>query len=251
MIWIAWSQEPPPSSGNTCFAELSLTLGFWDAPIEEYRRDQTFFVTTTYELRFVHAPSHNKMTLCQILTSGRFDKYVYTHPEGNSLEVIVIVQMKFELTMILLSSSLVPLPRRLESGKMQQFVQLLVVTDFLNLAWVSWDYWIHRLILCRGVRPHATNECSGYGTKTIWWWGSSRVGALGNAEDLFIAIVPGSTLARSGSTCLGSIYGSNRFKLCIYAKLNCLKENCFWNWNCVLMLNWTVWNRTVLTFNSL
>ena len=43
-------------------------------------------------------------------------------------------------------------------------------------------------------------------------------------------------------------------KLCTYAKVNCLKWNCFctlnwiaWNLNCVLMLNWIDWNRTVLT----
>ena len=36
--------------------------------------------------------------------------------------------------------------------------------------------------------------------ETIWWWGSSNVGALGNAEYPFIAIAPRSTLARSDST---------------------------------------------------
>ena len=36
--------------------------------------------------------------------------------------------------------------------------------------------------------------------KTIWWWGSSNVGALGNAEFPGIIIAPRSTLARSSST---------------------------------------------------
>ena len=35
------------------------------------------------------------------------------------------------------------------------------------------------------------------------------------------------------------------FKLRTYAKLNCLK------WNCFCMLNWIVWKRIVLTFNCL
>ena len=50
---------------------------------------------------------------------------------------------------------------------------------------------------------------------------------MGNVECPFIAITPRSTLARCGSTWLGPIYGSNRTKLCTYAKLNCLKLNCF------------------------
>ena len=49
---------------------------------------------------------------------------------------------------------------------------------------VGWGCRIHRLHFCRGVR----------------WWGSSDAGALGNAENPFIAISPRSTLARRGST---------------------------------------------------
>ena len=45
----------------------------------------------------------------------------------------------------------------------------------------------------------------------------------GNEEYLFIAIAPRSTLAWSGSTWYGPIYGSNRTKLCNHVKLNCLK----------------------------
>ena len=70
------------------------------------------------------------------------------------------------------------------------------------------------------VRPPA-NECPRYAI--LWWWGSSTAGALENAEYPVIAIAPRSTLARSGSTWKGPIYGSNRTKLCTYAKLNCLK----------------------------
>ena len=34
----------------------------------------------------------------------------------------------------------------------------------------------------------------------IWWWGSTYARVLGNAEYLFIAIAPMSTLTRGGST---------------------------------------------------
>ena len=63
---------------------------------------------------------------------------------------------------------------------------------------VGWGCRIHRLLLCRGVRPPP--RVSWIWHYTIWWWGSSNAGALGNAEYPFIAIAPRSTLARSGST---------------------------------------------------
>ena len=44
-----------------------------------------------------------------------------------------------------------------------------------------------------------------------------------NAEYLFIAIIPRSTLAQSASTWLSPIFELNRTKQCAYAKLNCLK----------------------------
>ena len=64
---------------------------------------------------------------------------------------------------------------------------------------VGWGYRIHRLHLCRGVRPHP-NQCPGYDTKQSVGEGSSNTGALGNAEYPFIAIVPRSTQSRSGNT---------------------------------------------------
>ena len=86
---------------------------------------------------------------------------------------------------------------------------------------VSWGCRIHRPLLCRGIR--SIQQVSWIWHQAIWWWGSNNAGPLGNAEDPFIAIAPRSTLAQSGSTWSGPIYGSNRTKLCIYAKLNCLK----------------------------
>ena len=62
---------------------------------------------------------------------------------------------------------------------------------------------IHRLHLCRGVRPpseylgYDTKQCClGYDTKQ----GSSDAGGLGNAEHPFIGIAPRSTLDRRSNT---------------------------------------------------
>ena len=41
---------------------------------------------------------------------------------------------------------------------------------------------IHRLHLCREVRSPPPNECPGYDTKQISWWGFSNAGALGGCE---------------------------------------------------------------------
>ena len=70
-------------------------------------------------------------------------------------------------------------------------------------------------------------------------------GTLENAEYPFIAITPRSTLARSGSTWQGLIFGLNRNKL--YTVLNRI----VWNRNIfdiLTVLNWIVWNRTIFTF---
>ena len=59
-----------------------------------------------------------------------------------------------------------------------------------------------------------TNCISEYDTKQS----DSEAPVWGNAKYPFIAIAPWFTLAQKGP-----IYGSNRNKLCAYAKLNCLK----------------------------
>ena len=64
---------------------------------------------------------------------------------------------------------------------------------------VGWGCRIHRLLLCRGVKP-TPNECPTYDTKqsddevpvTLWLWG--------NTENPFITIAPRLTLTRCGST---------------------------------------------------
>ena len=71
-------------------------------------------------------------------------------------------------------------------------------TSLSYLGPVGWGSRIHRSQLCRGVRlPQQVSWIWHY---TIWWWGSTNAGVLGNAEYLFIAIAPRSTMAWSGST---------------------------------------------------
>ena len=59
-----------------------------------------------------------------------------------------------------------------------------------------------------------------------------NAGALGNAEYPFIAIAPRSSLARSGSTWKGPIYG-----------LNWTNGIPMLNW--IVWVNWIAWNRNV------
>ena len=90
-------------------------------------------------------------------------------------------------------------------------------------SWLEWSCRIHRLPLCRRVRPpqQVSRGSVGWGCriyrlhlysgvrhpqrvpwiwhKTIYWWGSSDAGALVNVEHPFIAIAPRSILGRSGS----------------------------------------------------
>ena len=65
--------------------------------------------------------------------------------------------------------------------------------------------------------------------ETIWWWGSSNPGALGNAEYSFIAIAPWSTSA--GVVIPDRVLSMGQIEL-----------------NCELMLNWIVCNRTVYVY---
>ena len=63
---------------------------------------------------------------------------------------------------------------------------------------VGWVCRIRRLHLCRGANPCPMSLL--IWCKTIWWWGSSNAGVLGNTKYPFIVIAPRSTLALSGST---------------------------------------------------
>ena len=74
----------------------------------------------------------------------------------------------------------------------------IYLSIYLTSCPVGWDYRIHRLQFCQGIRPPKRVSCIWH--EKIWWRGSSNAGALGNAEYPFIAIAPRSTLARIYST---------------------------------------------------
>ena len=122
---------------------------------------------------------------------------------------------------------------------------------------VGWGSRIHRLLLCRGVRP--PNECPGYDTKQsngevpamLELWGMRSTPSLPSLPD---PLWPGVVVPDKGP-----IYGLNRTKPCFFhyterhthAKLNILKYKCFWQLNRayilnrMLVLNWIISNRTV------
>ena len=80
------------------------------------------------------------------------------------------------------------------------------------LNWIVWNKTVFYLILCIALLGGVVEytDCI-----TIWWWGSSIAGALGNAEYPFIAIC-------------AQILSMGQIEL-----------------NCVLMLNWIAWHGTV------
>ena len=85
---------------------------------------------------------------------------------------------------------------------------------------VGWGCRIHRLHLCRGVRHPSNNECPWYDTKQSDGEKSWNFCECGVPLHCHLSPVHS---GRSGSICSDPIYGSNRTKLCSYAKLNCLK----------------------------
>ena len=99
---------------------------------------------------------------------------------------------------------------------------------------VGWGCRIHRLLLCRGVRP-TPNECPGYDTKQSDGEVPVMLELWGMRSTPSLPLVPGPLWPRVVAPDKGPIYGLNRtkpcffhytdfffaFKLRIYAKLNC------------------------------
>ena len=68
-LWVPGGLLP----GNSCWKELSLSLGAWGAPkMGNIVRIKQFFMMAKHESRFMCAPSHHKMTLCQIRLGGYY-----------------------------------------------------------------------------------------------------------------------------------------------------------------------------------
>ena len=89
--------------------------------------------------------------------------------------------------------------------------------------------YIYRLHLCRGIRP-PTKECPGYDTKQS------------DGEDVVMLELCGMQSTRLFPSLQGPLWfgvvASDRVLSMSQIELNC-----------VLILNWIVWNRTVLAFN--
>ena len=112
---------------------------------------------------------------------------------------------------------------------------------------VSRGCWIHRLLLCRGVSP--SSECPRYDTKQSdgdvpvmsELWGMKSTPPLPSFPgSLWSGVVAPDSVLSMGQIELNcelelNWIAWNRtvliFKLCTYAKLNCLKSNSFWYWN--------------------
>ena len=101
---------------------------------------------------------------------------------------------------------------------------------------VGWGCRIHRLLLCRGVRPPPTNGCPVYDTKQSDGEVPAMLELWGMRSTPLLPLLPGPLWPGVVAPDKGPIYGLNRtiyhasftllifaFKLRIYAKLNCLK----------------------------
>ena len=95
---------------------------------------------------------------------------------------------------------------------------------------VGWGRRIHQLHLCKGVRT-PTQRVSWIRHETLWWWGSSNAGALGNAEYSFVATAPRSLWP--GVVAPDSVVTMRQIEP-----------------NCGFMLNWVVWNGTVFDIET-
>ena len=128
---------------------------------------------------------------------------------------------------------------------------------------VGWSCRIHWLHLCRGLRPPPPpTECPGYDTKQSYaevpvmleLWGMQSTSSLPSLSGpLWPKMLAPDRVLSMGQIELNCIFMLNwiawnrtvlTFALCTYAKLNCLK------WNCFCMLNWIVWNRTVFDIET-
>ena len=111
-----------------------------------------------------------------------------------------------------------------------RFAKSIILTSS-NLTFycpVSWGCRIHCFYLYNGVRPHVSNECLGYDTKQydgevpimLELWGIQSIPSITSLPSL---LWPG-VVSPDRILSMGQI-----------------------ELNCVLMINWIVWNRTVLT----
>ena len=80
---------------------------------------------------------------------------------------------------------------------------------------VGWGCRIHRLHLCRGVRPHP-NECPGYETKQSDGEVPAMLELWGMRSTLSLPLLPGQLWPGVVAPDKGPLYGLNRTKPCFF-----------------------------------
>ena len=129
---------------------------------------------------------------------------------------------------------------------------------------VGWGCRIHWLLLCRGVRlPHPRydiKQSDGEVPVMLKLWGMRCIPSLplfpGSLWPVMVAPDRALSISKIELDCILMLnwIACNRtaliFKLYTYAKLNCLKWNCFcmvnWIvWYRIVWLNWIAWNRNI------
>ena len=115
---------------------------------------------------------------------------------------------------------------------------------------VGWGCRIHRLLLCRGGKTPLHNQCPGYDTKQFDGEVPVMLELWGMQSTPSLPSLPGPLRPR--------VLAPDRVLSIGQIELNCVLMLNWIVWNrtvfdigTVLMLNWIVWNWTVLTFNCL
>ena len=139
--------------------------------------------------------------------------------------------------------------------------EIKLVLHLIVYCPVSWGYRIHWLLFCGEVRPLPV-KCPGYETiqsdgevqvmlELREMWSTPSLPLL--PGPLWPGLVAPDRVLSVGQIKLNCILMLNwiawnrtvlTFKLHAYAKMNCFK------WNCFCMLNWIVWNRTLFDIET-
>ena len=126
--------------------------------------------------------------------------------------------------------------------------QILIIYTQLYSCSVGWGWWIHWLLFCRSVRL-PPNECLRYDTKQsdgevpvmLELWGMRSTPSLPSLPGPLWPGVVAPDRVLSMSQIDQTVY------LC---STEFFERGLFWHLNCVLMLNWIVWNGTVFVFET-
>ena len=130
----------------------------------------------------------------------------------NKLRNIVILLLILNENALSLYFHKTSSPRQWEES-IAKFVQNFRVTPSASCP-VSWGCRIHRLLLCRGVRPPPHNGCPGYDTKQSDGEVPAMLELWGMRSTPLLPSLPGPLWPGVVAPDKGPIYGSNRTKPC-------------------------------------